>query len=89
MSEGAIMPTKSITEAREDLAETVNRVAYRGDRVRLTRRGKALAALIPAEDLDLLEALEDRADLEAAREALAESSERIPYAEVRRKLGLE
>lgn len=31
---------------------------------------------------------EDRIDVEAAREALAESDERIPYEQVRRELGL-
>jgi hypothetical protein len=31
---------------------------------------------------------EDRQDIEAARKALAESDERIPYEQVRRELGL-
>ncbi len=48
-----------------------------------------LGALVSMEDLGLLRALEDREDLEAAREALAESDERIPYEKVRRELGLE
>jgi hypothetical protein len=34
-----------------------------------------------------LEELEDRSDVEAARAALAESKERIPYEHARRKLG--
>ena len=73
---------------REALAETVNRVAYGKERVTVRRRGKPVAALVPLEDLELLEALEDRLDLEAARAALAESTERIPYEKVRRTLGL-
>jgi hypothetical protein len=44
-------------------------------------------------DLKLLERLiedaEDRLDVKAARDALAESDERIPYAAVRRKLRLD
>ena len=36
----------------------------------------------------MLEALEDRLDVEAARKALAESDERIPYEKVRKELGL-
>ena len=44
-----------VTQARADLAELVNRVAYSGERVVLTRHGKAMAALVPAEDLERLE----------------------------------
>jgi prevent-host-death family protein len=51
-------------EARQDFAETVNRVAYGGERIVLHRRGRNLAALIPLEDLALLEELEDRQDAE-------------------------
>lgn len=82
------MTALTISKARQDLAEVVNRVAYRGERVVIRRRGKRLAALIPIEDLDRLEALEDRLDGEAAKKALAESKERISYAKVRKGLGL-
>lgn len=44
-----------VTQARADLAELVNRVAYSGERVVLTRHGKAMAALVPADDLERLE----------------------------------
>ena len=36
-----------------------------------------------------IEEVEDRLDVEAARTALAESEDRIPYAVVRRRLGLD
>ncbi len=61
----------SITEARDSFADLVNRAAYGHERVRLARRGRVVAALVSAEDLAVLEALEDAADLRAAREALA------------------
>ena len=77
----------SVSEARADFADTLRRVADRGERVRLSRSGKEVAAMVPIADLELLEALEDRADLEAVREAL-KSGRRIPYSEVRKKLGL-
>jgi prevent-host-death family protein len=54
------MAELSITEARETLAEIVNRVAYQGERVVLHRHGKAVAALISAADLKRLAEL-DRA----------------------------
>jgi prevent-host-death family protein len=54
--------------ARDNLSELINRAAYGKERVLLTRRGKALAALVPMEDMKRLEALEDQEDAaEAAR----------------------
>jgi prevent-host-death family protein len=83
----------SVVELRQSLAEILNRAEYQGERVVIHRRGKDAAAIIPIEDLRLLERLieeiEDRLDIEAAREALAESDDRIPYSEVRRRLGLD
>lgn len=81
------MTRLAASEARKDFADTLNRVAYRRERVVLHRRGKNVAAVVPIEDLTLLEELEDCLDLEAARKALAEP-ERVPYEEVRRELGL-
>jgi len=46
-----------VTQARADLADLVNRVAYSGERVVLTRHGRPLAALVSAEDLERLEQL--------------------------------
>jgi prevent-host-death family protein len=54
----------SVTQARAELAELVNRVAYGRERVVLTRRGKAVAAIVSAEDLELLDRLlAERIDL--------------------------
>ncbi|MPZ98999.1 MAG: type II toxin-antitoxin system prevent-host-death family antitoxin [Dehalococcoidia bacterium] len=50
-----------ISDARGELSELVNRVAYRQDRIRLSRRGRELAALVSIEDVERLEAL-DRAE---------------------------
>ncbi|WP_240809916.1 type II toxin-antitoxin system Phd/YefM family antitoxin [Actinomadura sp. WMMA1423] len=44
-----------MTEARAEFADLVNRVAYTGEPVRLTRRGRVMAALVSPEDLELLE----------------------------------
>jgi prevent-host-death family protein len=80
--------TIKATKARDSFGETVNRAAYGKERVVIARHGKDIVAMIPIEDLRLLEELEDRFDVEAAREALAESDERIPYEDVRKALGL-
>ena len=46
------------TQARQEFSETVNRVAYGGDRIVVKRRGRALAALVPMADIDLIEECE-------------------------------
>jgi len=82
----------SVGDARSILAELLNRAAYRGERILLHRRGKEVAALVPVEDLRLLEVLEDRHDAQEAKRILAEMEARsetpVPYEQVRRKLGL-
>ncbi|PHQ81119.1 MAG: type II toxin-antitoxin system prevent-host-death family antitoxin [Coxiella sp. (in: Bacteria)] len=46
-------------EARENFSDLINKAAYGNERVVLTRRGKALAAVIPLADLDSLQAVVD------------------------------
>jgi prevent-host-death family protein len=79
-------------KVRQEFAETVNRVAYGRERVILHRRGKDLAALIPFEDLMLLEELEDRLDLEEGERILgrakAKREKPIPWDKAKKKLGL-
>ncbi|MBB6395083.1 type II toxin-antitoxin system Phd/YefM family antitoxin [Actinomadura sp. NPDC048032] len=54
-----------MTEARAQFADLVNRVAYTGEPVKLTRRGRVMAALVSPEDLELLETVRaQRADLQ-------------------------
>ena len=79
-----------LTELRHKFAETINRVGFGKERVTLTRHGKAVVALVPIEDLELLEALEDRIDLEEARAALAEAKAHgtTPWEQVKAELGL-
>jgi prevent-host-death family protein len=69
------MSSISTVEAREKLAEVVNRVAYGQERIVLTRRGKALVAVVPIEDLEWMQELEDRHDIEEALAALKEARE--------------
>ena len=46
----------SVTRARAELADLVNRVAYSGEHVVLTRHGKPVAGLVSAEELEGLQA---------------------------------
>ena len=66
------MTTLSIAEARNGLAEAINRVSYGGERVIFARRGKPVAALVSPDDLALLQQIEDDEDIRAARKALRE-----------------
>ncbi len=81
------MTTLAATAFRDSFSETVNRVAYQGERIALERHGKTVAALVSAEDLELLQALEDRVDLAAARRALREPG-RHRWTKVKADLGL-
>jgi prevent-host-death family protein len=84
--------TINVVNIRSKLADTINRVAYQGERVVLSRRGKGVAALVSMEDLALLEKMEEEADVKAARKALADMRRKkqkpIPWAQVRAKLAL-
>lgn len=74
-------------EARKEFAETLNRVAYKGERIIVHRHGKNVAALIPLEDLELLETIEDRIDLIDARNSLKEPGS-IPWKKLKKELGI-
>ena len=81
------MTKLAATAVRDSFSETINRVAYTGERIALERRGKTVAAIVSAEDLELLQALEDRIDLAAVRRALREPGSRN-WAKVKTELGL-
>jgi prevent-host-death family protein len=78
---------ESSAHARERFSDILNRAAFGKERVLISRRGKRLAAVVPVEDLDLLESLEDRIDLDDARARLKEKGS-IPWAKVKKDLGL-
>lgn len=78
--------------ARKAFSETLNRVSYGGERILLRRHGRDLAAIVPVEDLAILEAIEDRDDVQEARERLAatraKGERRVSLAAVKKRLGL-
>lgn len=70
------MTALSSRELRDDLAETLNRVAYGGETVHIHRRGKGLAVIIPEAAYaayEEWEASEDARLLELARLSEEES----------------
>ena len=82
----------TVSDARARLADVVDAARIGHDPIYLTRRGRRVAAVIDANDLDgLIAAAEDLADIEAARAARAELDEgetAIPWDQVKADLGL-
>lgn len=81
----------TVTDARARLADVVDAARVGHAPIYLTRRGRRVAAVIDADDLDrLIEAAEDLTDIEAARAARAEIAHEgtIPWDQVKADLGL-
>ncbi|MCL3776566.1 type II toxin-antitoxin system Phd/YefM family antitoxin [Actinomyces sp. 186855] len=86
-----VMADMTVTVARSRLADVIDEARVRHTPVFLTRRGRRVAAVIDAEDLErLTQAAEDLADIEAAQAARAEVAEggTVPWDEVKADLGL-
>jgi prevent-host-death family protein len=80
-----------VVELRQQLAEVMNRAEYQGQRFIIHRRDKDAAAIIPIEDLELLERLvrqeENRIDVAAARLA-RKDDDYVPYEDFRAEIGM-
>jgi prevent-host-death family protein len=74
------------SEAREKFSTILNEVAFGGERILLHRHGKDVAAVVPIADVELLEALEDKMDLETARKALTEKGKRVNWEQLKKEL---
>ena len=82
---------KEITtaDARRHMAELLSRAAYGKERFVVTRHGKELVAIVPLEEmrlLDRLKALLSRKEFDAALAEVEESRTRA-WDDVRRELG--
>lgn len=80
----------STVEAREQFSSVVNRAAFGKERLVLTRRQKEIAAVVPIEDVRLLEALEDHLDVKEACAALIEAKDKgtVSWDKIKADLGL-
>jgi prevent-host-death family protein len=61
----------SISQARSNFAEILNKVFFLGDRYVIRKRNKNIGAFVPIEDLELLESLEDTLDSKAIDKIIA------------------
>jgi prevent-host-death family protein len=84
------MTRLSVQEAGEHFSDLIQRVAEEKERILVTRDGEQLVAIIPIEDLELVEAIEDKIDLQEARAALQEVQEKgtIPLEALLKELDL-
>lgn len=90
MSHSEALP---ISQARGQLAALIDSARRDHSPVYLSRRGRKIAAIIDADDLDrLTEMAEDLSDIRAAEQARAEMAATgttpIPWEEVKAELGL-
>lgn len=87
------IPPLSVSDARVQLAAIIDRATSDHEPVFLSRRGRRVAAVIDADDLErLIELAEDMADIRAAEESREEmrrtQAEPTPWEQVKADLGL-
>jgi PHD/YefM family antitoxin component YafN of YafNO toxin-antitoxin module len=88
--EESIMPSTAATVEEPVSSEQLDHVAGEKDRLIVVREGKEVAAVVPLEDLEILEELDDlleQADIEAARKEAQEKGT-VALGEVKARLGL-
>jgi len=61
------MKSIDASQFRHEISKVLKTVAYAGERIVIKRHGKRIAVLVPVDDLELLEAIEDRVDLVLAK----------------------
>lgn len=84
------MASVSVSNARREMSNLVNRVAYGKERIYFTSHDKKIVALVPIEDVEMLEAMENEEDIREAELALKEIEKKgsIPLDEMKRRVGL-
>lgn len=90
MKKDSVMIRVNSAEAKRQLGQILARTARTKRRVMVTSRGKDMAAVVPIEDVQLLEEIEDRLDLDEARAALAGAKQdgTVTWKKIKRDLGL-
>ena len=81
------MTVFSMTDARHDFTSIANQVIFSGERIYIKKNGKPVFAMVPIADVEVLEALEDKIDLEDALKSLKEPGS-IHLEDFKKKLGI-
>jgi prevent-host-death family protein len=76
-----------MTKARRDFTDIANRVMYGDERICVQKNNKPAVAVVPVSDVEFLEALEDKIDLEEALKALKKPGF-IRLKDLKKKLGI-
>lgn len=75
----------TIAETRSHLTDVLNQASYGKERITVMRRNKPIAYIVPIEDVELLEKIEDLMDIHEADSRKDEPS--ISLEELKRELG--
>ena len=81
------MTTVTITDLRPHLSEYADNVCFNGERIVVERKGRPAFAMVSVEDLEAIEALEEKIDIEEAKKAL-KKGKFIPLEKLETELGL-
>jgi len=82
------MLSVAMKDARGELAELLNKVAYAHERVAITRHRKNVAYLVGEEDMKLIRFIEDKIDRDAAIKAMNEGGDNIAFDALMKDAGL-
>ena len=79
-----------VSKARSDMKDLVNRVAYGKERIYLTSHDKKMVAIVPIEDVETLEAMENAEDIRIAEARIKKAKKEGTYTpdELRNRFGL-
>jgi prevent-host-death family protein len=90
MKKESVMNRVNSAEAKRQLGKILARTARTKRRVMVTSRGKDMAAVVPIEDVRLLEEIEDGLDFDDARASLASIKREgtVTWKKIKRDLGL-
>ena len=81
------MFTLSTVELRANLSDVLGRVRHAHERIVITKSGKPVAGIIPYDELEAIEALEEELDRKALTTARKEGGRHL-LEDVKRELGL-
>jgi len=77
----------STTKLRDNLADAAGRVTFGHERIVVERHGKPVCVLVSLDDLELLELIEDKIDIEEAIKAL-KRNKFVNWEQAKNDLGL-
>ncbi|MFH0702155.1 MAG: type II toxin-antitoxin system Phd/YefM family antitoxin [bacterium] len=76
----------TIAHTRTHLTDVLNQASYGKERIEILRRNKPIAYIVPVEDVEMLEKIEDMTDIEEAEARKNEPT--IDLKELKEELGL-